>query len=601
MMPLLPAMPPQFLLPSWNLRQLVCNVQKSHCKNNKVPWISVILEIDTRNYCSTKTIPMKDPFRLKTSTSMAKFHSRCRIMSTKIDASDSSCVRDEVASDTKVKKEPPLLDRLFSQQGELAGPGASSVGIERTSYLEPDEISASSLPGKQVNTGYSRLSSKSDKGDSKSTNSSKITVNEPINVAHKEEDILHRFNSHLECTADSTGVGSAITHELMQDKLEAELKTNNDQESFPNNIQNSALIIDSRKSVESKSLFDELFPEELAKQNTAVAKRRRAIIRLETLPIFNWKPNLGPKKTHASQIIELDQKEEQKKVEANLSAPSKTQLFETASLSYENLYVLSLNACGTSLEESDFFRLGLKGEHIESWSSGIVKVIPVRNEDTLRCIGSYLILFSTEDSARAYLEQIVRLHRLSRVKEGRTKLMLPIKSEHLRQGEDIDSLLKSFSLVPGYSRLYLKLLKRPFKTRISNILRNHGPVGNIRLSTKTDNLVLFYLDVGNISFDDFKNFIKQDGKRRNSHWKLLGGSDKIIEVKDTENVDPGTITGTSKHKHTQPKPSSYILPFAVESEVRRFIREWHRRPFPLCKKKDKDDHYVPIVNAEVLW
>ncbi|RKF56038.1 hypothetical protein GcM3_198006 [Golovinomyces cichoracearum] len=597
MMPLLPGMPPQFLLPSWNLRQLVSNAKKSHCKNNKVPWISIILDADKRNYCFTNTIPIKDPFRLKTSTPLAKFHSRCQILSNKIDASVSSCIRDEVTSDAKVGKEPPLLDRVFLQQGELAGSGASLEGMERTSYLESDEITPSSLPSKQVNTGFLGSPSKSDKDNFESTNSLKATDNEPINVTLNKDDIISRSNSHLELTVDSGGVESIITHKLMNDKLEADLKKTKDQESFPNNIQNSALIIDSTKSFESKSLFDELFPEELAKQNTAVAKRRRAIIRLETLPIFNWKPNIGPRKTTASQKFGL----EQKKMEANLSASSKTQSFKTASLSFENLFVLSLNACGTSLEESDFFRLGSKGEHIESWASGIVKVIPVRNEDTLRCIGSYLILFSTEDSARAYLEQIMRLHKLSRMKEKSDKLMLPVKSEDLHKGENVDSLLKSFSLVPGYSRLYLKPLKRPFKTRISNILRNDGPVGKIRLSTKTDNLVLLYLDIGKVSLDDFKSFIKQDGKRRNSHWKLLGGPDMIIEVNDTENLDPQAFTGTSKQKNTQPKPSSFILPFAVESEVRRFIREWHRRPFPLNRKKDKDDHYVPIVNAEVLW
>jgi hypothetical protein len=35
--------------------------------------------------------------------------------------------------------------------------------------------------------------------------------------------------------------------------------------------------------------------------------------------------------------------------------------------------LLILNACSTNLEESDFFRLGPRGEHIEGWTSGIVK------------------------------------------------------------------------------------------------------------------------------------------------------------------------------------------------------------------------------------
>jgi hypothetical protein len=38
--------------------------------------------------------------------------------------------------------------------------------------------------------------------------------------------------------------------------------------------------------------------------------------------------------------------------------------------------VLVLNCAGKTLEESDFFRLSPKGEHIEGWTSGIIKGMP---------------------------------------------------------------------------------------------------------------------------------------------------------------------------------------------------------------------------------
>ena len=37
--------------------------------------------------------------------------------------------------------------------------------------------------------------------------------------------------------------------------------------------------------------------------------------------------------------------------------------------------VLILNCASKTLEESDFFRLSPKGEHIEGWTSGIIKSV----------------------------------------------------------------------------------------------------------------------------------------------------------------------------------------------------------------------------------
>jgi hypothetical protein len=139
---------------------------------------------------------------------------------------------------------------------------------------------------------------------------------------------------------------------------------------------------------EPLSLFDELFPEESSRrrQREQVAEKR-----LDKLPAFNWNSQVDLK--------DRGDEERAKKREQYKSIPRRDgPVLEDAStahrpISLDNPYeiehlrndldqqprgpvlpsVLVLNACSKTLEESDFFRLGPRGEHIEGWTSGIIK------------------------------------------------------------------------------------------------------------------------------------------------------------------------------------------------------------------------------------
>ena len=119
------------------------------------------------------------------------------------------------------------------------------------------------------------------------------------------------------------------------------------------------------KPSEPLSLFDELFPEE---RQARLKRERKAAKRLDKLPAFNWNIAAGQDREEIERQKRRQQYESIPKLqEANLRILPQREERSTSQS------VLLLNACSYNLEESDFFRLGPKGEHIEGWASGITK------------------------------------------------------------------------------------------------------------------------------------------------------------------------------------------------------------------------------------
>jgi len=129
------------------------------------------------------------------------------------------------------------------------------------------------------------------------------------------------------------------------------------------------------------SLFEELFPEESEAKQRAEERREK----LGRLPAFDWKK--------ATPRDDTKQAVERKKLQQEFKSPPsqtsngfRTDPQQTGYLSEREAEdgerwrrrdssVLVLNSAMKTLEESDFFRLGPKGEHIEGWTSGIIKGI----------------------------------------------------------------------------------------------------------------------------------------------------------------------------------------------------------------------------------
>lgn len=352
---------------------------------------------------------------------------------------------------------------------------------------------------------------------------------------------------------------------------------------------------------DTETLFDIFFPQKRAKDN---GEQSYAEAKLEKLPVFQWKSTSTDKIESKRKGFSDDQKES---LTLNLSTtkPTHSELKNPAKYG-----VLYLTACSGTLEESDFFRLGLKSKHIEGWKNGIVRVIPVRHENTLQFQGSYFIFFTCQFTAKAYHSRVWRLHKLSRIRGLRKPFLIPLKMDLIRSTKEFDELLDAFSLVPGYARLSIKYLIPPYQGPLRKIMENGSPVSLLRRQTNAEFLVLFYLDCGQINLQQLSEFINDDGRRRNLHWNLAGGHAAIVDLHQEEltadsDVEAGStsyhVNGGVGYKKFYQRPSRYVIPFAGEYEARRFVREWHRRPFPIREKRSLEDSFRPTINAEVLW
>lgn len=240
-----------------------------------------------------------------------------------------------------------------------------------------------------------------------------------------------------------------------------------------------------------------------------------------------------------------------------------------------------------------------------------ILVIPGRDIYTLEKLGRYYILCSNHAAARAYLDRTLALSNLKRAHNKTLSARLPPPPGVLRDKEDPDEVLRGFTLVPENGRLSLQLLEQPYRSSMRDFLTSGGPVPLVAKEGKPGEMVLFSFDRGYISHFDLVQALKKDGKRRNLHWRIGGEQEHIIQIHDnqqdddSEEKDAGVegFTNMDPGRPRKPiqRPSRYIIYFKDRHEARRFVREWHRRPFSVKREYSPGDEPPPIVNAELLW
>jgi hypothetical protein len=166
----------------------------------------------------------------------------------------------------------------------------------------------------------------------------------------------------------------------------------------------------------------------------------------------------------------------------------------------------------------------------------------------------------------------------------------------------VNDIVKSFTLVPGQSRLSMRLMNRPYKRNMIGILSEGGPQGIASRLSNKEGLVKFSVDLALTAYE-LRNAIGADGKSRNLHWDLSETS-PVVRVeqqpKDAALEEKLRLEGLqSRTPHRG--PAKYMVSFKDRDEARRFIREWHRRPYPVEREHDLGDEPPPIVNVEMLW
>ncbi|KAL1866110.1 hypothetical protein VTK73DRAFT_4903 [Phialemonium thermophilum] len=271
--------------------------------------------------------------------------------------------------------------------------------------------------------------------------------------------------------------------------------------------------------------------------------------------------------------------------------------------SYNGPTVLVLNAASKSLLESDFYRLGPQGRHLEGWTSGIVKVVQSRSPTTKEPLGQYTIHFDSRAAALAYMDEVNRLLSLSRQAAGlnwRAAPRDPIGPLPLAPalgavsgGEgDIDARIQAFTLIPPSAALNLRI--KDARPRSDTSADEDGK------EVLDRHKVLVWLDGAQISADTLLVAIREDGIERNLPWRLGDTRQPIEPVTPSAGANRPTSEESAEGEQTSSTNrihcSRFIVSLADTIEAKRFARNWHKRDLSLS-----DRGRTVVVNAFALW
>lgn len=307
---------------------------------------------------------------------------------------------------------------------------------------------------------------------------------------------------------------------------------------------------------------------------------------------------------------------------ASPSEPLVSRLRDTAT-------VLVFSCASRTLALSDFIRLSPQGEHIEGWTSGIVRVIPGRNPSTLERTNHYFLVFSTSAAAAGYAENISRIHSLARkwTPQRPQDIGIPTLGVEMRKhGEDVGALVRSYTLLPNtQQKVFMRRLQKPYRPAMARVVET-GAYHNVLAQEKDrpgENLVLFQLDEGLMSGRDLMKFIEADGRRRNLSWRLEGNSEGDIkqfggggkndasrseeEWVDEEGENAGKDMRERRRRRTAGNTSVFprhLVRFRDAVEAKRFVRAWHTRILegePWDTLAENSQWGGAKVSAEILW
>ncbi|POS81174.1 hypothetical protein DHEL01_v200445 [Diaporthe helianthi] len=302
--------------------------------------------------------------------------------------------------------------------------------------------------------------------------------------------------------------------------------------------------------------------------------------------------------------------------------------------------VVVLSGTSPSLMDTDFYRIAPEGKHLEGWAGGLVKVIQAHDSISYEPLGQYYLMFYSRPSALAYVNEVQRLHELSRrllhapgdsgreVAKGSLD-QAPVSPQPFLTDEERVAV-RSFTLFSPHITPHVsvrmwntKLVKElTAKSNIADILPTLRPEGS------TPARVLLKLTSpdgqhgegrGGLTTDELWLTLRDDGRERSAPWALASLSEGIMPVKPrfisehdkiTVKAEPvpiplelsgededyigdgshgagGLVIGPSPppRKDADGTPDvdrnerfrRFVLTFTQPAIARRFVRCWHKR------------------------
>lgn len=121
--------------------------------------------------------------------------------------------------------------------------------------------------------------------------------------------------------------------------------------------------------------------------------------------------------------------------------------------------------------------------------------------------------------------------------------------------------------------------------------------------SRSGRAILIWVQGYNPPLSSIREMINQDGRKRGLAWSLAADVPAIEKVDYSSEDGPNTQSnGSAENGQSKERlRRRWIVTFTDESEARRFIRCWHRRPFPLRGAGTGVGEPPSLVNAEYIW
>ena len=220
----------------------------------------------------------------------------------------------------------------------------------------------------------------------------------------------------------------------------------------------------------------------------------------------------------------------------------------------------------------------------------------MRDLTTFEPTGRYFIQFPNPAYARTYQGHILHLHQMAKTYTPTSiESPLPLQPGVMTEGEDAYTLLQDYSLCPPSQKIQIKLLHPSYTAGIKQVLEQGGYHPLLEKTNKAGRSVLFSVDGQRWPTSMIRDAVAADGRDRGLEWDIaihrLDTSGTAADSFDYSTETEELARLSARHLVR----SRWVVSFLNESEARRFIRVWHRRPFPLASGDRA------LVQAEFIW